>query len=231
MIASARLRSALRLYGITPDFFEGPADYKQYTAEAAAGGMTAVQYRFKGRRSMPDHHACARAMVETARQYGVLSIINDDPNLARDVGADGVHLGVDDASVAATRLLLGDEAVIGASAPDIATAEEAVEAGASYLGVGAIFDASPSKPDASPSKGPAWLSVFRESDLLRDVPIVAIGGVAPSNALACIHAGADGVASIRGLFGEKRSGVSLDPYERAVAFRSAMSSMGKSKKL
>jgi thiamine-phosphate pyrophosphorylase len=224
MISRARVRAALRLYGITPDTFATPEDYRHYTAEAAAGGMTAVQYRFKRSRSMTDHRACAQAMVETAREYGVLSIINDDPNLARDVRADGVHLGVEDTSVSEARLLLGEEAVIGASAPDIATGEKVVEEGASYLGVGAIFDASPSKPDASASKGPAWLSSFRQSAILRDVPIVAIGGIEPANALACLEAGADGVASIRGLFATEDGDVGLNPYRRAVAFQQAMNS-------
>jgi len=125
----------------------------------------------------------------------VTFIINDDPCLARDAGADGVHLGARDGSIGAGRSLLGKQAIIGASCyDDLQRAREAVAAGADYVAFGAFF-ASPTKPGARH----ADIALLRESANL-GVPRVAIGGITPDNAGLLVAAGADLVAVISGVF-------------------------------
>ena len=122
-------------------------------------------------------------------------IVNDDVRLAREVGADGVHLGEHDGDIAAARVLLGDDAIIGVSCyDDLQRARDAATAGADYIAFGAFFPSS-TKPNARRAS----------PDLLRNsatfgLPRVAIGGIAPDNARSLVAAGADLVAVISGVF-------------------------------
>ncbi len=126
---------------------------------------------------------------------GVTFIVNDDPQLAHELDADGVHLGEHDGAIADARALLGDDAIIGVSCyDDPARARAAVAAGADYVAFGACFP-SPTKPAARF----AALSLFRENASLH-VPRVAIGGITPDNARFVIAAGADLIAVISGVF-------------------------------
>lgn len=152
------------------------------TAEqAVAAGATVVQLRVK---------APTAEIVERGRGFadlGVTFVVNDDVNAAIALGADGVHLGQDDAGAAQARangLLLGRS---------VTTLEQALAADADYLGAGPVWE-TPSKPDAEPAIGLADLRVICAA--VR-VPVVAIGGIDASTAAYCIVAGAAGVATIR----------------------------------
>jgi thiamine-phosphate pyrophosphorylase len=126
---------------------------------------------------------------------GGVYIVNDDPQLARAVGADGVHIGRDDASITAARELLGPERIVGVSCyGDLAAARDAVAQGADYVAFGSFF-ASSTKPHA-PRADPALL---REARAL-GVPLVAIGGIDADNVRSLIDAGADAVAVISDVF-------------------------------
>lgn len=180
------------LYLLTPDT---PDDAHLFAQVAAVLPFAAcLQYRNKAA------DAAARLrQAHTLRQMcaavGVCFIVNDDPVLARDVGADGVHLGADDASLPAARTLLGAHAIIGISGYNsLARAEAAVAAGADYVAFGAVF-ASATKPGAQA----AALSLFAEAAHL-PVPKVAIGGITPDNAHLAVAAGADLIAVIGGIF-------------------------------
>lgn len=210
------LRARLRVYGITPDSMVDEAELRREIGAAAKSGMTAVQYRHKSPRNPEEHERMARAVVEVAREYGLLSIINDDPELAACVGADGVHLGADDRDISIVRRRYGVELIIGASPPSIASARAAVESGADYLGVGAIFDARGSKADASAARGVGWLAEMRAVPQLATVPMVAIGGIDVTNCRSCIAHGADGVASIRAIFGGGSARVSTERLVNAL---------------
>ena len=148
---------------------------------AVVAGATVVQLRVK---------APYDQVVEAGRGFralGTTFVVNDDVDAALELGADGVHLGVADEGAGRARsrgLLLGRSAT---------TYAEAVEADADYLGVGPIW-ATPSKHDAAPALGVAELA--RICAAVR-VPVIAIGGIDPSNAADCIRAGAAGVAVIR----------------------------------
>ncbi len=126
---------------------------------------------------------------------GVTFIINDDADLARALGSDGVHLGEHDGAIAEARRLLGGDAIIGASCyDDIERAHAAVAAGANYIAFGACFP-SPTKPAARA----AGLDLFRQTARL-PASRVAIGGITPDNAGRVLAAGADLIAVISGVF-------------------------------
>ncbi len=181
------------LYAITPD----DADTARLLARVEAvlqAGATWLQYRNKDAdRALREQQA--RELLSLCRQHGVPLIINDDWRLAAAIGADGAHLGQEDGELAAARATLGAEAILGASCyDDLALAQAACAAGASYVAFGAFYP-SLTKPNARP----AALDLLRNSAGL-GVPRVAIGGITPDNARPLIAAGADLLAVISGVF-------------------------------
>jgi len=170
------------LYAITP---EGVDPDKVLLA--LEGGMALLQYRNKAR-----DRSHAKAVVALAKRYNVPVIINDDLDLALELGAEGAHLGRDDGNLNAARKKLKGR-LLGASCyNDARLARAAVAEGADYVAFGSVFD-SPTKPDAVR----APLSLFAES---LGVPLCAIGGITLQNAPEVIAAGADLVAVISDLF-------------------------------
>jgi thiamine-phosphate pyrophosphorylase len=171
------------LYAITP---EGP-DLIEKLEQALAGGVALLQYRRK-QRDLKE----AREVIALARRYRVPVIINDDVELARELDADGVHLGRDDADLATARAKLAGK-ILGASCyNDLDLARKALRAGADYVAFGSVFF-SPTKPDAV--RAPLYL--FKEK---LGVPLCAIGGITLENAPQVIAAGADLLAVISDLF-------------------------------
>jgi thiamine-phosphate pyrophosphorylase len=134
-------------------------------------------------------------MRAVTRATGALLVVNDRPDVAAAVDADGVHLGQDDVPVSVARGILGPGRWIGVSTHDAREARAAVDAGADYLGVGPIFTTS-SKQGALPARGFELLKTVRA---LTDRPLVAIGGITPETATATCDAGADAVAMIGAL--------------------------------
>ena len=194
------------LYLITPDEAD-TARLLARTAPLLAAGAAWLQYRNKSAGGALRHEQ-ASALQELCLQAGVPLIVNDDVRLARAVGAAGVHLGEDDGDIAAARVLLGAEAIIGSSCYDqLALAEVAVAAGADYVAFGAFF-ATRSKTGTRRAD-PRLLG---EAAAL-GVPRVAIGGITPDNARSLVEAGADLVAVISGVYD------AADPVAAAHAFR------------
>ncbi len=164
-------------------------------AAALMGGARLVQYRDKSR-DIERREIEARRLRTLTRRRNALLIVNDDPELAARVKADGVHLGRDDPDIVAVRRLLGPEAVIGVSCYDsLALARDAVAAGADYVAFGSIY-ASPTKPDA----GRAPLSLLRAAKHELGVPVCAIGGITPDNAAPVLATGADLLAVVSAIF-------------------------------
>jgi thiamine-phosphate pyrophosphorylase len=157
-------------------------------AEAAAGGAAVVQLREK---TLPDRDLLARArdVRRWARQAGVLFILNDRPDVARLVEADGVHLGQDDLPVKEARRILGPEALIGVSTHTIEQVRQAVLDGASYIGVGPCF---PSRTKTFESL--AGLDFVRQGVRETTLPAFAIGGIGLETIDAAVAAGARRVA-------------------------------------
>jgi thiamine-phosphate pyrophosphorylase len=173
------------LYAITPDV----GDIERKLRLALEGGVALLQYRSKTGSEMQ-----ARAVVRLAREFGVPVIINDEVQLALELGADGAHLGRDDGDLAQARVRLKGR-ILGASCyNDRALAHAAVKAGADYVAFGSVFP-SPTKPAAAR----ASLGLFQEAKAL-GVPLAAIGGITLDNAPQVIAAGADLLAVISDLF-------------------------------
>ena len=180
------------LYVIT----DGGPSLPERVEAAIDGGAVVVQYRDKDD-DAARRRAEAEGILEVCRGRGVPLLINDDIALAEAVGADGVHLGRDDAAIAEARQRLGPEAIIGASCYDeLETAEAAAAAGASYLAFGSFF---PSATKANPAR-PA-LDLLRQAKARFGLPIVAIGGITPDNGTALVEAGTDLLAVVSGVFG------------------------------
>lgn len=124
---------------------------------------------------------------------GTLFIVNDRPDIAVAVGADGVHVGAGDARPDAARAALGPDRIVGVSATTAREAVAARDAGADYVGAGPVFPTA-TKPDAAPPMGLAGLS--RVAAAVPDLPVAAIGGIDRSNAEAVVNAGASLLAVV-----------------------------------
>lgn len=181
------------LYAVTdPDLTPGERLFDA-CEQALRGGARLLQYRDKGATAAQRAQRAARLRALCTR-YGALFIVNDDPWLAARVGADGVHLGLEDTTLEVARDLLGPDAIIGVTChADVARARAMANAGADYVAFGRFYP-SRSKPTAPP----APLAVLSTP---LPVPRVAIGGITPDNARPLIAAGAAAVAVIHGLFG------------------------------
>jgi thiamine-phosphate pyrophosphorylase len=165
---------------------------------ALDGGTPFVQYRNKAA-PRPLRRAQAAEMLRICRASGAKLIINDDVWLAVEIGADGAHIGRDDApggSLAAARDALGPKRILGVSCyNELARGEEAVKAGADYLAFGSMF-ASRTKPAAVR----APLEMLGEARRRFGLPVAAIGGITLDNAPEVIAAGADMIAVVSDLF-------------------------------
>lgn len=184
------------LYAITDRSLCEPISIERSVELALRGGASVIQYRDKGGDGARRRRE-AEALCKTCRAYAVPLIINDDVSLARAVGADGVHIGRDDESLAAARAALGPEAIIGVSCYNRgARALAAQQAGADYVAFGRFFGSS-TKPDAIQAT-PELIRAYRSRIRL---PIVAIGGITPENGAELIDAGVDFLAAIGAVFG------------------------------
>jgi len=182
------------LYAVTPDDRD-IGSLTRKVRKALAGGARILQYRNKSANAAVRREQ-GTALLALCREARVPFVINDDLDLARAIGADGLHLGRDDVSIAAARAQLGEDKVLGVSCYDrLDLALAAREAGADYVAFGSAFPSS-TKPEATR----APLSLYREARARLDLPIVAIGGITTENAHRVIEAGADAVAVISALF-------------------------------
>jgi thiamine-phosphate pyrophosphorylase len=183
------------LYAVTPDVSDTP-DLLAAAEAALAGGARLLQYRNKSA-SAALRFLQGRALLALCRKYQVPLIINDHLDLAVALDADGLHLGVEDGSLAAARARLGPEKILGASCYDrLELAQEAEQLGVDYVAFGS-FCPSRVKPGAVC----APLAVLGSAKRRLSTPVMAIGGITPDNAPQLIAAGADGVAVISALFG------------------------------
>ena len=184
------------LYAITIAAHTDPARSADRVKAAIDGGAVMIQYREKDRTG-GDRRAAASLLLDVCRARQIPLIVNDDPALAAEIGADGVHIGRADGDPRSARRVVGDRCIVGVSCYDrLDLALTAAGDGATYVAFGSFF-ASPTKPHAVPAPI-RLLSTAREK---LDVPIVAIGGVTARNGAVLIEAGASFLAAIDGVFG------------------------------
>ena len=159
-----------------------------------AGGARLLQLRLKDATARQLFEA-AVAIRPLARAAGAIFLVNDRPDVACAVEADGVHLGQDDVPAAVARRMLGPHRLIGVSTHDLDEARAAVAAGADYIGVGPVF-ATTSKVRPLAPRGLDLVRAVRQAVAC---PCVAIGGIAADTAASVCNAGADSVAMIAAL--------------------------------
>lgn len=190
-----------RLYLITPPEIADIAAFARVLDDALdAGDVASLQIRLKSREgvSAPDTHILelGRHIIPRAQERGVAVLVNDRPDLAVELGADGVHIGQGDIPYAKARKLVGPDAIVGVTCHDSRhLAMEAGEAGADYVAFGAFHPTDTKDPKAKAE--PDLLTWWQQ---MMELPCVAIGGITTENARPLIEAGADFLAVSAGVW-------------------------------
>jgi len=181
-----------RLYVITDEQVSRGRSHLQVAEAAILGGADVLQLRDK-ESSGGRLFRVALQLRKLTREAKVPLIVNDRLDIALAVDADGVHLGQADLPASVARNIMGSGRILGVSAETVAEAMAAEKDGADYLGVGPVFEARGTKPDAGDPRGLELIAEIRRHCRL---PIVAIGGIDAENARKVLEAGADAAAVI-----------------------------------
>lgn len=190
-------KEALLLYAVTDRSWLNGRKLSEDVKKALEGGATIVQLREK-ELSEEEFLKEALEIKKVTDQYEVPFIINDNVKIAKECGADGIHVGQDDTSILEVRKILGDDIIIGASAHNVEEALKAQKEGADYLGVGAVFG---SQTKTNVCKMPnETLKAICEAVT---IPVVAIGGITKENISLLQGTGIDGVAVVSALFAQE----------------------------
>jgi thiamine-phosphate pyrophosphorylase len=201
-VTERRAITECHLYLCTPD----RPDLEEFVGACIAGGVDIIQLREK---HLEATHLIERGRLvrDICRAFGVPFILNDRPDLALEVGADGVHVGQDDAPVALARRILGLDAIIGLSThgpPDLAAVVDPGGPDVSYISAGPV-EATPTKP-GRPGTGLGYLRSATEQMATErsSVPVFVTGGVTPERIPALAAAGARHYVVVRYLTGAPR---------------------------
>jgi len=168
--AITKLRAA-RLYGIVDLGYVSTCELVRMTESLCLGGVDLLQLRAKGH-GAGEIETFARSLLPVTREFGVPLVINDHPEVASEVGSEGVHVGQDDEAVAKARALVGAGCFVGKSTHSLAQALAADDEGADYIGFGPLY-ATGTKPDYVP----IGLGDIAEVERRVGVPVFCIGGV------------------------------------------------------
>ena len=185
------------LYVITDKKLIDRENFIETAEKSIVGGARIIQLREKDT-SEDEIIKLGLALLDVTRRYNVPLIINDSPELAREIGAEGVHLGGDDTSIENARAVLGADAIIGVSCYNqIERGLNAVQKGADYVAFGTPYN-TPTKPDREPTS----IEVLKEAvSQITRIPIFAIGGITKDNVSPILETGVDGIAVITSVFG------------------------------
>jgi thiamine-phosphate pyrophosphorylase len=184
-----------RLYLITPPRIDAAAFSSVLAAALDAGDVAALQLRLKEADDDAIRRAC-EALLPVARSRDVAFLLNDRPDLAAELGCDGVHVGQQDTPYAKARRTVGADAIVGVTCHDSRhLAMEAAEAGADYVAFGAFYPTTTKEARFHP--GPDLLAWWSE---IMVVPCVAIGGITVENCPPLLEAGADFLAVCAGVW-------------------------------
>jgi len=185
------------LYAITNENLMPEEHFLNMAEAALASGVSILQYRDKSSDINKRQHQ-AHALKALCDQHNAIFIINDDINLAKQVDADGIHIGKNDLSLSETRKQLGTNKIIGVSCYNkISLAENAIDNGADYIAFGSFFGSS-IKPDA-PHAGSDLITTIKQT---HDVPVCCIGGITIENHQPLLQAGTDMLAVISDIFSQ-----------------------------
>ena len=187
----------LMLYAVTDRHWLGDETLYDQVKKALDGGATFVQLREKNL-DRADFLAEALEIQKLCREYGVPFVINDEVSIAKDIDADGVHVGQSDMEAMDVRKIFGPDKILGVSAQTVEQAMIAEKHGADYLGVGAVF-ATGSKDDADDVSHETLKAICEAVS----IPVIAIGGITKDNIFELAGSGICGVAVISAIFGQK----------------------------
>ena len=190
-------KNAMQLYAITDKSWLNGNTLASQVEDALRGGATFLQLREKNA-SKKEIIKEALEIKEICKKYNVPFVIDDDVDIAKEIDADGVHIGQNDASYKYARDILGDNKIIGMTAHNLEEALTAQNSGADYIGVGAVFNTS-TKLDTIPMSRETLMQITSNIS----IPVVAIGGINENNILELKGSGVDGVAVISAIFSKK----------------------------
>lgn len=186
----------LLLYAVTDRAWLGDKTLSWQVEESLKGGATMIQLREK---HLDHEHFLkeAKEIKELCRKYQVPFLINDDVDLAVEVDADGVHVGQHDMEAGEVRKKIGPNRILGVSAQTVEQALLAQQAGADYLGVGAVFPTG-TKDDADA------VSIQTLGEICRavSIPVVAIGGIGQDNVMQLAGSGICGIAVVSAIYAQ-----------------------------
>ena len=188
------VKKAMLLYAITDRTWLGNNSLYKQVEDAIKGGATFIQLREKNL-SYEKFLEEAKKIKEITDKYGVPFVINDNVEIAKEIDADGVHVGQSDTEAKRAREILGKDKIIGISAGNLKEAIDAEKNGADYIGIGAMFHTN--------TKSDATSVTFEEAKEITgkvNIPVVAIGGINSENILSLKGTGVDGVAVISAIF-------------------------------
>ncbi|MEP6820738.1 MAG: thiamine phosphate synthase [Chthoniobacterales bacterium] len=181
------------LYGILDLGYVMPREVERVAREMIAGGVDLLQLRAKDF-AKGETLAAAQEIHALTTAAGIPLIINDHAEIARAVGAEGVHVGQDDRSLVEVRAVAGEKCFVGKSTHSLNQARRAAEEGANYIGWGPLFP-TPTKPNYSA----IGLEEIRAVHAVVSIPIFCIGGIKLENLPAAIEAGTRRVVIVSGL--------------------------------
>ena len=187
-------KETMLLYAVTDRAWTGKQSLEEQAEAALKGGVTCLQLREKEL----DEEEFLKEAIELKRlcaAYHVPFIVNDNVEIAVKCRADGIHVGQEDMETGKVRALTGPEMIIGVSVQTPEQAAAAQEAGADYLGVGAVFGTA-TKPDAIDVP----FETLRKICETVSIPVVAIGGISKANMYRLSGLGADGAALVSAIF-------------------------------
>lgn len=187
----------LRLYAVTDrSWLKENQTLADAVEQVILGGATIIQLREKNA-DFKEQLSLALELKKVCEKYNVPLIINDSVELALKSGADGVHLGQDDGDIQKARKILGDNAIIGATAHNVHEAANACSSGADYLGCGAVFGSS-----TKSNTVPLSLEELKKICETVSIPVAAIGGINKDNILNLRGTGISGAAVVSAVFAE-----------------------------
>jgi len=190
------------LYVITDKRLISRGNFLGDVRKSLLGGASIIQLREKGTPA-GEIVSLGREILKLTADTGVPLIINDSPELAKEIGAQGVHLGEDDPSIEDARLVLGEDAIIGVSCYNrLERGVDAEARGADYVVFGTPYP-TPTKPGREPT--PLEI-LIKAKEIIRSVPVFAIGGINVENAPEILRTGVDGIAVITSVFGASDPG-------------------------
>jgi thiamine-phosphate pyrophosphorylase len=190
-------KKSMLLYAVTDRTWLGDKKLEDEVEKVLKAGATFIQLREKNV-SFDEFLQVAKKVKAVTDKYKVPFVINDNVEIAKEIDADGVHIGQSDMEAKRARSILGNGKIMGISAGSVEEAVTAEKNGADYIGVGAVFHTN-TKKDATDMP----MDVLKDITKSVHIPVVAIGGISKENIMKLKGTGVDGVAVISAIFAQK----------------------------